>query len=132
MSAAKQAADRCPTCNGPLATLGKNRLDQPIQKCCSCGREFGRAASDAPPLRRSSPAASTITIAVAKPCSVAGCPGTVDGSGTCPCCVRRAAWAEAHMPKRQCAICEGLITGRTNLRAAAQLSEAATVAQQAF
>jgi hypothetical protein len=110
------AAERCPACKGRLEKLGTNRLQQPIQRCVSCHREFGRAG-DGDVVR--APAASAVTASSAapatspgRPCSIDGCPGIVRGSAPCDCCERRARFLEQYMPKRSCEICGGTIRGR--------------------
>lgn len=49
-------------------------------------------------------------------CAVTGCPGTLDAAGQCACCARREAWAEAHIPKRKCGVCHGLISGHLKIK----------------
>jgi hypothetical protein len=49
-------------------------------------------------------------------CKVDGCPGVLDASGRCPCCVKRAAWLEQNIPKRHCEICGGTLTRKRALK----------------
>ena len=77
-----------------------------VDRCTECGKRpedwpaFGQR-TDAGALR-----------ALSK-CAVKGCPGTLDANDRCSCCAKREAWREAHMPKRQCQICDGEIGGRS-------------------
>jgi uncharacterized protein (DUF983 family) len=64
------AAERCPACKGRLEKLGTNRLQQPIQRCVSCHREFGRAG-DGDVVR--APAASAVTASSAAPATAMSC-----------------------------------------------------------
>jgi hypothetical protein len=100
MATTTSAKKLCPECRGEIeqVTLRGGAM---VERCSSCGR--GMDGNGIAPSRVSMPG---------KPCSVDGCPGRIDTSGQCPCCVKRARWAEEHTPKRKCEICEGDITGR--------------------
>ena len=99
------ATTKCPHCNGPVELLGKGRGGTTIQRCRACGREPSEI------VRQPANGASANGGGKRGPCPVDGCPGTLDDSGRCACCARRAAYLEQNMPKRKCAICDGPITG---------------------
>jgi hypothetical protein len=94
---------KCPHCGGRVEPKS-NGNGSVADRCTSCGRspDAALAAARAP----------RFDVATGSKCRVKDCPGTLDGSGQCPCCARREAWAAENIPKRQCQICEGEISGR--------------------
>lgn len=117
-ASARMGGGKCPHCNGKLesvATPGR----VPFHRCTTCGRDDRSAASLAPkPGTRCT--------------AVDGCPGVLDARSECPCCLKRAAWVEAHVQKRYCKICNGAISGRggrTLCEACRPVSQKASVAK---
>jgi hypothetical protein len=107
MKAAPTTGKRCPDCNGSIEIITQGRGRPTIERCYECGRDIG--APKAPAIASPSPNGAARPFGA---CSVKGCPGQLDASGKCPCCVRRQAFADAHAPKRNCKICDGQLSGR--------------------
>ena len=102
------AAPRICACGGRIepATNGNGAV---VDQCSRCGAKPGQGRALTSVMNAASPARGS---AGAK-CTVKGCPGQLNESGTCLCCRKREQWASEHMPKRRCGICEGEIGGRS-------------------
>lgn len=110
MSATTPVAQRCPDCGAAIEKV-TFRGGRQVERCSKCGREPHTAPPASNGAERKPLVGSPGSV-----CRAEGCPGHIDASGACPCCVKRAAWAAEHTPKRFCEICGGEIQRTRNLK----------------